>query len=100
MQDESRAQLMSTAANILTGVDITELYSLVRVVRIAENMGLMGGLSMDLRTGWDFESPVDRDKARSYVRRVKPLVIIGSLPCTMFSILLSLNWGDHRSRMI
>ena len=40
---------------------------------------------MDLTTGWDFNRPSHRRAAERYVDQKKPLVIIGSPPCTPFS---------------
>ena len=98
VDDATRAQVMLVAAKIINGIDITEIFSPVRVVAMAENMGLIGGLSMDLRTGWDFTKAEDRERCRQYVRRTRPLVLIGSPPCTMFSRLQNLNWGKSEER--
>ena len=43
---------ISTAAT--SGVDITEVYSPVRVVAMAAKIGLTPGTSFDLASGWDF----------------------------------------------
>ena len=98
VDDATRAQVMLVAAKIINGIDITEIFSPVRVVAMAEKMGLIGGLSMDLRTGWDFTKAEDRERCRQYVRRARPLVLIGSPPCTMFSRLQNLNWGKSEER--
>ncbi len=98
VDDATRAQIMQIAAKVINEIDITEIFSPVRVVAIAEKMGLIGGLSMDLRTGWDFTRAADRERCRQYIRRVKFLVVIGSPPCTMFSRLQNLNWGKSEER--
>ncbi len=54
---------------------------------------------MDMVTGWDFTLKRHRDAAWEYIRRVKPLLIIGSPECTMFSSLQNLNkkhWDEHK----
>ena len=66
---------------------MTEIFSPERVVAEAKRHGLSGGLSMDLRTGWDFRRREDRKKAKQYVREVQPLLLIGSPVCTPFSAL-------------
>ena len=40
---------------------------------------------MDLTTGWDFNLESHRDRAEKYIDDNKPLVAIGSPPCTPFS---------------
>ena len=39
---------------VMRGADITDMYSPERVNRVAAELGLVKGLSMDLLTGWDF----------------------------------------------
>ena len=40
---------------------------------------------MDLTTGWDFNIESHRSEAERYIDENKPLVVIGSPPCTPFS---------------
>ena len=75
--------------------DVTEVYSPPRVIPIAEEMGLKGGSSMDLLTGWDFSKVTHRRAAFNQIRTQKPLVVIGSPMCTMFSTLQNLNPNKH-----
>ena len=58
---------------------------------------MMGGRSMELTTGWDFSRRVDRRKALETVIGKKPKLIVGSLPCTMFSVLHGLNVHGNKS---
>ena len=41
-------------ASAILGVDVTEIYSPVRVAAVAAKFGLKQGSSFDLTTGWDF----------------------------------------------
>ena len=51
---------------------------------------------MDLTTGWDFTKEEDRNKAEEYIDKEKPLVLIGSPPCTAFSKLQALIPDSER----
>ena len=86
------------AADRVLGVDVAEVYSPERVAKMAEKMGLRGGLSMDLTTGWDFNREAHRKTAIEYVTKEKPKLLIGSPMCTMFSQLQHLNWGRSEER--
>ena len=86
-------ELLEVATMILKGVDITEVFSPERVTKIASEHGLKAGLSMDLRTGWDFRRKEDRRKAKKYILEEKPVLVIGSPVCTPFSTLQRWNWG-------
>ena len=77
-------------ASMILGVDITEMFSPERVVQVAKKMGLSPGSSMDLTTGWDFTKEEHRRKAWNRVRSEDPELIIGSPPCTFFSMLQEL----------
>ena len=72
-------------------VHVAEIYSPERVVKAARASGMEVGLSMDLVTGWNFDKAEDRQLAEKYVREYKPLFLIGSPMCTMFSRLQELN---------
>ena len=72
-------------------VQVVELYSPDRVNKVAREHGMETGLSLDLITGWNFDKKEDRDLAEKYVRDYKPLFVIGSPMCTMFSTLQNLN---------
>ena len=83
-------------ASVILNVDITEVYSPVRVNRVAAKFGLCAGSSMDLTTGWDFSKESDIRKAWKVVKETRPFIIIGSPPCTLFSNLQELNKHVHR----
>ena len=88
--------LLKAAIKVLSGVDITEIFSPERVAAEAKRFGLTAGLSMDLTTGWDFRVTADRQRAKHYVRTKKPLLVIGSPVCTPLSRLQALNWGRSK----
>ena len=46
---------------------------------------------MDLTTGWDFNREDHRLKAEQYIDEHRPLAVIGSPPCTPFSLLQTLS---------
>ena len=84
----------------LLTVDVVEAYSPPRVTLEANKFGLKPGEAWDLTTRWDFNRKEHQEKAESYIDREKPLVLIGSPPCTPFSQLQSLNPITEKNRMI
>ena len=82
---------------------VIELYSPPRVTNeIHGKCGrfLQTGSTFDLRPGrdgksWDLSKPEVRAKVRRQISREKPYLVIGSPPCTDFS-LLQINWNFHR----
>ena len=81
----------------LMTVDVAEVYSPQRVTLEARKHGLKPGEAMDLTTGWDFRQQEHRELAEKYVEELKPLLLIGSPMCTMFSRLQTLSgWSDKK----
>ena len=76
---------------LATGADITEVFSPPRIAEAAQEAGLIPGESMDLLTGWDFSKQADRQRAIEHIRTKRPFLVVGSPPCTLFSILQGLN---------
>ena len=76
---------------LATGADITEVSSPPRIAEAAKEVGLIPGDSMDLLTGWDFRKSADRRRAIENIKTQRPFVIVGSPPCTLFTILQGLN---------
>ena len=80
---------------------IVELYSPPRITSEAATLpwlSLAGGSTFDLRAdadgrSWDFRLESDRRKARARIAREKPFLVVGSPPCTLFSVLQALNRG-------
>ena len=83
---------------ILRGVDITEVYSPERVAEACKRFGMIPGSSMDIRTGFDFDRSEDRRRARDRVRSERPTLLVGSPPCTMFSLLQELAKACNRDK--
>ena len=52
----------------LSGVDITEVFSPVRVAEVARHLKMSPGTSFDLTNGWDFEKD---DHKRAAWKRIK-----------------------------
>ena len=76
---------------LAVGKDLVEVFSPARIAEAAKEMGLDPGESMDLLSGWDFSKSSDRVRAIKYIKDVKPYLVVGSPPCTLFSVLQSLN---------
>ena len=85
------------------GADISEVFSQPRIAQEAAmkeygGVRLVPGWSLDLTrddpsTGqpWDLSKHAVRERVRKLVRDTKPLMLIGSPPCTMFSLLQGLS---------
>ena len=76
---------------------VTEIYALVRVNGIAEKLGILPGMSLDLTTldedgkPWDFNLREKRERAIKLIRERKAMLLIGSPMCTAFSQIHSTN---------
>ena len=72
---------------------VTEVYSPPRVVRFVDKHGLKPGHSTDIKCcdeqgrPWDLNEHQQRNKLIQLVVQTKPILVIGSPMCTMFSIL-------------
>ena len=99
MDDGSLSGLNEVDRKILTaaimGADITEVFSPERVAQVARTFGLSAGSSMDLTNGWDFNREDHKRQAWAKVREEAPVLLIGSPPCTYFSVLQELNKAVH-----
>ena len=82
-------------ASLLLRVDLTEVYSPERVNKLARRFGLVVGHSLDLTNGWDFRKADDRRRAWNLLKKTQPYMVIGSPPCTLFSMLQELNVARH-----
>jgi len=97
--DKVETELEKQLRSMMSRVDVTEVYSPPRVTAEAPRHKLNPGLAMDLTTGWDFTSERHRAAAVKYVETYKPLMLIGSPECRMFSSLQNLSqrkWDDGR----
>ena len=77
-------------------VDLTEIFSPPRIAKQCDRYGLKAGSSMDLMTGWNFDLEADRERAKKKIREEKPMLLVGSPPCTFFSTLQELNKFNMR----
>ena len=83
----------------LKGVDVTEIYSQERVCKEAAKFGLKPGWSVDLLTGFNLSKKSDRQKVEEHQRTEKPVLMVGSPMCTMFSMLQTLSgWNADKQR--
>ena len=82
-------------AAAIMGVDITEVFSPERVAQVAKQFGLIAGSSMDITNGWDFNRGDHKFQAWAKVKEEAPVLLIGSPPCTYFSVLHELNKAVH-----
>ena len=95
--NESMMMLQRALLGAIRGVDLTEVYSPERIMKEASKFGLVKGLSMDLLTGWDFDRASDRAEAERHQADAKPLLMVGSPMCTMFSTLQRLrSWNESK----
>ena len=78
-------------SSLLKGFNVSEVYSPPRIAPAASQWGFQPGVSMDLRTGWDFTKATHRNAAKKLLRDGQPALLIGSPVCTPFSRLQSLN---------
>jgi len=86
------------AAPSAAQMKVCELYSVPRVTAMP---GVnVSGLTFDLRGDaygrrWDFRKASDRKEALEAIRSQKPFLVIGSPPCTPFSV-LNTRWNHRR----
>jgi hypothetical protein len=93
----------SAEAMMLMSTDVTEIFSPERVASVCKEFGLKPGMSMDIKSGYDFDKKEDRDRCWESIERDKPSIVIGSPPCTLFSKLQELNkfmYKDNRMWML
>ena len=86
---------MSDALNAIT--EVCEFYSMPRIAPRTLSKYVKKSASLDKHLKdkdgkkWDFTLAERRQKAREYVKKNKPLFIIGSPPCDQWSIMQNLN---------
>lgn len=81
------------------GSAIMEVFSPPRVNGMAEHLGIIPGMSLDLSgcdpddgEPWDFNNEAKRKKAMDKVLAKEALLVIGSPMCKSFSKLMNWNW--------
>ena len=84
-------------STVINNMQVVEVYSPPRVVKMANEMWLRGGWSLDLTTRdedglpWDFNDAKMRNRAIRKILHGKPLIFIGSLMCTEYSAMNMIN---------
>jgi hypothetical protein len=73
------------------GVDFMEVFNPGVFEREAPRYGLVPGMAIDLRTGWDLDVKSQRDKAWEALEDRNPEYVILSPRCTPFSTLMNLR---------
>ena len=98
----SYKETLKALAAVIRGADITEVYSPSRINAMCAEYKLRAGSSLDLTSGWDFTLEEHREAARKKISAESPALIIGSPPCTMFSIMQAMNptpkWGSDEEK--
>ena len=82
---------LNIVARCILGADITEVFSPERITALCDKFGLVKGSAMDLQNGWDFDQSSHRRLATERIMKEKPVLLIGSPPCTYFSMLQELS---------
>lgn len=75
----------------MASVDVMEVFSPERVGKACKQFGLEQRLAMDIKSGYDFDLAADRARCWAAIEREKPMLVIGSPPCTLFSRLQELK---------
>ena len=94
------------------GPDVCELYSQPRIAQEAamskhSGVKLSPGWSLDLTRNdpltdrpWDLSNHASRERVRQLVNTTKPMMIIGSPPCTAFSLLQGLSRHKRDAKIV
>ena len=75
---------------------VMKVYAPEHFAKLCGRLGLKQGCSIDLTNGFDFDTAVGSARAWAIIQRDHPLLVIGSPPCTYFSMLNELNKHLHR----
>ena len=67
---------------------VSEVFSIPRLVAMANKMGQPGGISLDIKNGWNALDQSHQDQAIESLLYLRPVVTMLSPPCTMFSALM------------
>ena len=95
---DSRMQSMEVMRDKLgCKVDVSEVFSPPMIAAMAHEVGLRRGFSLDLTckradgSGWNFDSRRHQTEALQLINELRPMLVIGSPPCTVWSNLQKLN---------
>ena len=77
----------------LKTLTVSEVYSEPRVSNTAAKLGLGQGTSFDIKTGYDFRVPADRNRCFRKIVQEDPELLVVCPPCGPFSCLQNLNYA-------
>ena len=93
--------LLDKLLKLAENVDVSEVYSPPRVTVEAMKFGLKAGEAFDLTNGWDLSNEDEQKFVKEYVRKNKPMLLIGSPECKMFSSLQNLSaWTASKAKRL
>ena len=84
-------------ALVAEGMDVAEIYSPPRVAKMATQLGMRAGWSLDLAThdrdgqAWEFRKKEMRNRAMRKINKDKPLLIVGIPMCTGCGAMVDFN---------
>ena len=78
---------MKSLMMMAAGKGLADVFSPPHIADAAKEMGLAPGESMDLLSKWDFDKTADRKRAIAYIKESRPFLVVGTPPCTLFSVL-------------
>lgn len=64
--------LFITSAQRASRVGVTEIFSIPRLCKLAEEVGMSCGGSYDILTGWDLRSAKKKAKLRAHLEKIRP----------------------------
>ena len=94
--------LPTTTSRPPPNLDIMELFSGVsKPSALASSYGLRAAQPIDLKFGWDLDSPEHQRSVRQAIDRLKPWLLIVGYPCTKYSIMNeNANYGHRREELL
>ena len=99
LEEKEKKDIAHLMMSLGRSVNVAEIFTPPRLTVMAQEMGLTGGLVVDLSVKkadgsyWDFNRPADIAEARAIVGHQKPYLLVGSPPCTYGSRLQNWNIG-------
>ena len=98
IDDLSETEL-AILAKCLHGAGITEVVFVLpeTITALCGKFGLVKGSAMDLQNGWKFDLSDHRGKATEIIPEEKPILLIGSPPCTYFRVRQKFPKAVHKN---
>lgn len=93
-------------SRLVASMDVAEFYSPPRVAAMAAKMGLRAARSLGMTTrdadgrAWDFNIPEMRKRAARRVLEDKPILLIGSHMCTVYSTMNHINHAEMAPEVV